>query len=378
MNYDTLKTKAQEFLEPFKDNSRCPQRTYISNYVNYCGTMDKDVEKFVSEDFTNFLKPQTNPHTAANVKSIVGSFLEYCGLTSAADELRNAKEVIPDFGYILSFDDLAASIDATYNKLYEPFGDTPHNPLACDNLTLGEVVLYLAWIGVPRDSLVKLPLSAINMERKCVEYNNEGKHYEFSFADNPRIAEVFERYQKSKYFVIIRQRNGKPQFVNGEYYGSGIIRVNSPPKDSSDPVECMKATLSRVFQNFKFLKEYKEAFFSGAFARGYSKITQGVLPTFTAEGIMEYFGIVAETYTVRSTVKQRWENYLVWRSEIEGKTLGFDLESLKKSRLRNLVLKRLPNLSEYPEDGNTQITITAEELEGLLQAAYNLGSADLD
>lgn len=378
MNYDILKVKAQEFLEPFKDNNRCPQRTYVNSFLNYCDTMDKDLENFISEDFTNFLKPHTNPHTAANVKSIVGNFLEFCGLTSVANELRNAKEVIPDFGYILSFDDLAAAIDETYYNLYKPFGDTPHNPLACDNLTLGEVVLYLAWIGVPRDSLVKLPLSAINLERKCVEYENENKHYEFSFADNPRIAEVFERYQKSKYFVIIRQRNGRPQFVNGEYYGDSLIRVSSPPKDGSNVQENMKATLSRVFQNFKFLKEYKEAFFSGAFARGFDKITQGIMPIFSSEGIMDYFGIVAETYTIRSTIKQRWENYLAWRSGIEGKTFGFDLESLKKSRLRNIVIKRIPRLNEYPQDGTTKIELSIDELEDLLQSVYNLGSADLD
>lgn len=378
MTYDILKAKAQEFLEPFGDNNRCPQRTYTNNFIEYCGSVDKNIEDFVSEDFTNFLKPQTNPHTTANVKSIICSFLEFCGLLSVANELRNAKEVIPDFGYILSFDDLVANIDATYYELYKPFGDTPHNPLACDNLTLGEVVLYLAWIGVPRDSLIKLPLSAINMERKCVEYENEGKHYEFSFADNPRIAEVFERYQKSKYFVIIRQRKGKPQFVNGEYYGNSLIRVSSPPKDGSNAIENMKATLNRIFQNFKFVKEYKYVYYSGACARGYDKITQGIMPIFTSEGIMEYFGIIAETYTVRDSVKQRWKNYLVWRAGIEGKTFDFDPESVKMSRLRTIVSKRLSQLNEYPEGSSTEITITIKELEDLLQSAYNLGCSNLD
>jgi len=257
MNYDALATKAQEFLEQFSDNNRCPQRTYTNHFVEYCGTIDKDVENFVAEDFTNFLKPHTNPHTAANVKSIICSFLGYCGLTSAANELRNAKEVIHEFGYILSFDDLAAGIDEAYYEQYKPFGDTPQNPLACDNLTLSEVVLYLAWIGVPRDSLVKLPLSAINLERQCVEYQDDEIRLEFSFADNPRIAEVFGRYKKSKYFVTVRQRNGKPQFVNGEYYGDSIIRVSSPPKGNSNAVENMKATLSRVFKKFEFAEEYK-------------------------------------------------------------------------------------------------------------------------
>lgn len=377
MTYDILKTKAQEFLEPFGDNNRCPQRTYTNNFIEYCGSVDKNIEDFVSEDFTNFLKPQTNPHTAANVKSIICSFLEFCGLSSVANELRNAKEVIPEFGYILSFDDLAVAIDETYYNLYKPFGDTPHNPLACDNLTLGEVVLYLAWIGVPRDSLIKLPLSAINLEKQCVEYQDGEKHYEFSFAGNQRIAEVFERYKKSKYFTIIRQRNGKPQFVNGEYYGSNLIRVSTPPKDGSNAVENMKATLSRVFQNFKFVKEYKYVYYSGACARGYDKITQGIMPVFNSEGIMDYFGIVAETYTIRSSIKTRWENYLVWRADIEGKSLDIDIESIKKSRLKNMVLKRLPRLNEYPQDSNAEIMITFQELEDLLQAAYNLGSADL-
>lgn len=377
MTYDALEAKAQEFLEPFRDNNRCPQRTYTNNFVEYCGKVDKDVENFVSEDFVNFLKPHTNPHTAANVKSIVGSFLDFCGLPSVANELRNTKEVIPEFGYILSFDDLVADIDATYNKLYEPFGDTPHNPLTCDNLTLGEVVLYLAWIGVPRDSLVKLPLSAINLNRKCVEYEDGEKHYEFSFVDNPRIAEAFARYKKSKYFVIVRQRNGKPQFVNGEYYTNNLIRVSSPPKDGSNAVENMKATLSRVFRNFKFVKEYRDVYFSGAFSRGFDKITQGITPVFTTEGIVEYFGIVAETYTVRNSIKNRWENYLVWRTEIEGKTLEFDPESIKKTRLKTMMLKRLPRLNEYLEDSSAKIELSVEEIEYLLEAAYNLGSTDL-
>ncbi len=373
MEYDTLKTKAQEFLEQFGDNNRCPQRTYTNSFVKYCGTVDKDVEEFVAEDFTNFLKPHTNPHTAANVKYIICSFLEYCGLTSAANELRNAEEVIPEFGYILSFDDLAAGIDEVYYEQYKPFGDTPHNPLACDNLTLSEVVLYLAWIGVPRDSLVKLPLSAINMDKQCVEYQGGEKRYEFSFADNPRIADVFARYKKSKYFVIIRQRNGKPQFVNGEYYGDSLIRVSTPPKDNSNAVENMKATLARVFRNFKFAEEYKNVFFSGAYARGFDKITQGIMPIFTSEGILEYFGVVAETYTIRNNFKHRWENYLAWRMEIEGKTL--DIENARMARLRNIMSQRLPQLSEYPQDSKTKIEITIGELENLLLAAYNLGSA---
>lgn len=379
MTYDILKAKAQEFLEPFKDNNRCPQRTYTNNFIEYCGSVDKNIEDFVSEDFTNFLKPQTNPHTAANVKSIICSFLEFCGLSSAANELRNAKEVIPDFGYILSFDDLVANIDATYYELYKPFGDTPHNPLACDNLTLGEVVLYLAWIGVPRDSLVKLPLSAINLEKQCVEYQDGENYYEFPFMGNSRIAEVFSRYQKSKYFVIVRQRNGKPQFVNSEYYGDSLIRVSSPSKDGSNATENMKATLSRVFQkNFKFVKEYKYVYYSGAFSRGFDKIMKGDMPVFTTEGIMEYFGIVAETYTIRNSIKNRWENYLVWRSDIEGKNFNLDLESVKISRLRNMVLEHIPQLNEYPEDDGTEITITIKELENLLQGAYNLGSFNLD
>lgn len=378
MTHDTLKAKAQEFLKPFKDNNRCPHHTYINNFVEYCNKIDKDIENFVSEDFTNFLKPHTNPHTASNVKSIVGNFLEFCGLSSVANELHNAKEVIPEFGYLQSFDDLVTNIDEVYYELYKPFGNTPQNPLACDNLTLGEVVLYLAWIGVPRDSLVKLPLEAINLKKQCIEYQDGEKHYEFSFVGNQRIAEVFERYKKSKYFTIIRQRNGKPQFVNGEYYGDSLIRVSSPPKDNSNAVENMKATLSRIFQNFKFAGEYKYVYYSGACARGLDKIRQGILPVFTTEGIMDYFGIVAETYSIRNNLKNRWENYLVWRSDIEGRSLDIDIESIKKSRIRNLVLKRLPDLNEYPEDNNTEITVTIEKLEDLLQAAYNLGSADLN
>ncbi len=376
MENDTLKTKADGYLAQFSDDARCPHRTYVRNFVKYCGEVDKDVENFVAEDFTNFLKPHTNPHTAANVKSIICSFLEYCDLMSAANELRNAKEVIPEFGYILSFDDLVAGIDDVYYEQYKPFGDTPHNPLACDNLTLSEVVLYLAWIGVPRDSLVKLPLSAINLDKQCVEYQDGEKHYEFSFADNPRIADVFTRYKKSKYFVIIRQRNGKPQFVNGEYYGDSLIRVSSPPKNNSNAVENMKATLSRVFRNFQFADEYKNVYYSGACARGFDKMMQGIMPMFTSEGIMEYFGIVAETYTIRSSVKHRWENYLVWRMEIEGKQLNIDVETIRMTRIRNIISKRMPALSEYPQDRNTKIEISIEELEDLLQAVYNLGSTD--
>lgn len=378
MKNNILKAKADEFLAPFGDDTRCPHRTYIRRFVEYCGAADKDIKDFVAADFTNFLKPHTNPHTAANVRYIVSSFLEFCGLPLVANELRNAKEVIPEFGYILSFDDLAAGIDEVYYEQYKPFGDTPHNPLACDNLTMSEVVVYLAWIGVPRDSLVKLSLDTINLEKQCVEYEDDGIHREFSFADNPRIAEVFARYKKSKYFVTVRQRNGKPQFVNGEYYGDSLIRVGSPPKSNNNAVENMKATLSRVFRNFGFAEEYKNVFYSGAFVRGYDKITQGVLPMFTAEGIKEYFGIVAETQATKYNVKHRWENYLVWRMEIEGKRLDIDVESIKMTRLRNIVSKHIPSLNEYPQDSNAKIEMTVDTLEKLLLAAYNLDSTDLN
>lgn len=374
---ENLKVKAQEFIAEQKKDPSYP--LYITRFTEYCEKSGKDIADFTQNDFENFLKPYSNPHTVRNIKSIVSVFLNFCGHTEAADTIRSIKtsQITPELNYIMFFDDLKAGIKQVRDKQYEDLGETPMNPLVCDKYSLGEVVLYLAWIGIPRDTLVKLPLSAINLEKNCIEYDDNGIHREFSFADNPDIIDVFDKYSKSTRFVGTRVKNGKLEFINGDYYGDTLIRLGTPPKDNRNPVENIKSTLTRVFTNFKFAVDYKNVYFSGAFSRGFDKIMQGVLPLFTPEGIKEYFGIIAETQATQYTVKRQWENYISWRQEVEGKDFGIDMDAARTIRMNNIAVAHLSALTEFPDDDELEITVKIKELKDLMQAVYNLGSADL-
>ncbi len=387
MKNTNLRKQAQEVLDKYKNDSQYPTCvSYTMRFVEYCETLDKDVKDFTTEDFETFLKPYTNPHTLTIVKSKISIFLNYCGYTDADNELRKIKQIVPDLNYLLSFDDLKSGIDDArnnsgikeiINSQYKDLEPMLCNPLVCDKYTLGEVILYLAWIGVPRDTLVKLPLSAINMEKLCVEYEDSDVHREFSFADNPIMVDVFGKYSKAKHFAGMRWKNSKLSFINGDYYGDGIIRLSTFPKSGSNSPEIIKSFLNRIFSNyFPFAVDYKNVYFSGAFSRGFEKIMQGDLPIFTPEGIRDFFGIIAETEATKFSVKRQWENYLAWRQSAEGNALDIDIETLRRIKMKSIAVNCIASLKEFPEDDNAKIRTTAKELDDLMMAIYNLGRND--
>lgn len=374
-----LRNKSQEFLELYKNSCLYPSYvSYITRFVEYCETADKKVKDFVVDDFGGFLNQFTNPFTLSNVKGIISRFLKYCNYSDAEAELR--KFQVPKFqelSYILSFKDLKARIDDTRSKQYEELNITPITPPTCDNLTLGEVVLYLAWLGVPRDMIARLPLSAINLEKKCVEYDDSGIRRTFSFSDYPAIEEVFANYKNAQGFLSFRNKDEKVSSINNGYYGSNVIRSNKPSQNGSNAVVNVKTTLSRIFSAFEFARDYKNVYFSGAFARGYEKIMQGNLPEFTSEGVMDFFGITAETQDTQFSLKQLWKPYLVWRLKVEGEKFNISPDDIKMMMMKSIAVKCISSLNSFPEDDNAKIKMTVGELEDLMLAICNLGKADL-
>ncbi len=372
MRNETLRKKAQELLD--EHNNDQSYASYIMRFVEYCEKLGKEPKDLVTSDFEPFLKSYTNPFTLSTVKSKISALLTHCGCTEADANLRQVKQVVPELNYLLSFNELKAGIDEVRRKHFEDLGSTPYNPLVCDNLTLGEVIIYLAWIGVPRDTLGNLPLSAINLDKQCVEYDEDGVKRVFSFADNPVIADTFGKYSKSKQFVGTRVKNGKLQFLNGDYYGDGIIRLSSPPKDNSSIN--IKSFLNRIFSRyFQFAGEYKIVYYSGAFSRGYEKIIKGNLPSFTPDGIMDYFGVIVETESVRYSFKRQWDNYLAWRQTVDG--VNLDPDTIRMAKMRSIAVNNVAALSSFPDDKSAKIETTAGELEALMLAAYNLGKNGL-
>ncbi len=374
MDSEYLRVKMKEFLESYKDTSQyLPWSSVITRFVEYIETTGKDVKEFDTDDFEGFLKQFSNPNTISQIKGKIQIFMKYCGY-DVKDSLPRTGDIVPELNYLLSFNEMKAGIDEVRRKHFEDLGSTPYNPLVCDNFTLGEVIIYLAWIGVPRDTLGALHLSAINLDKKCVEYEEDGVKRVFSFADNPVIADTFGKYSKSKQFVGTRVKNGKMQFLNGDYYGDGIIRLSSPPKDNSSIN--IKSFLNRIFSRyFPFAGEYKIVYYSGAFSRGYEKITQGNLPSFTPDGIMNYFGVIVETESVRYSFKRQWDNYLAWRQTMEG--VNLDPDTIRMAKMRSIAVNNVAALSSFPDDKSAKIETTAGELEALMLAVYNLGKNGL-
>lgn len=275
----------------------------VSTFLKFFSAKGKDIKEYTESDFKDFFNEYyKTPSSFPTQKSRLIKFLNAIGEKSAAETLGGVKMTYRK-NYIKNFDTLYKGIcDARYEKM--PFLKYTPESDQCDQLTMGEVILYLSWIGVPQNIVLQVPLSAMDLEKKVV---SAGKEY--SFADNPQIDKIFTRYKNATTFVGTRKIKDKTHFVTCDYHGTDIIRTKKQANNNTN----IKTLLTRVFSSFGFAGSYFNVFRSGQLNRGYQKYVKGEEPDFTSsEKLWEYFGATLITDAEIYMFKNDWLSYLDW------------------------------------------------------------------
>jgi len=275
----------------------------VKTFLKFFSKNGKDIEVYSESDFKDFFNEYyKTPSSFPTQKSRLIKFLNAIGEKPAAETLGNVKMTYRK-NYIKDFYTLYKGIqNARFEKM--PFLKYSPESEQCDQLTMGEVILYLAWIGVPQNIVLQVPLSAIDLDKKVV---SAGKDY--SFADIPQIDKIFTRYKNATTFVGTRTVNGKTHFVTCDYHGNEVIRTKKQANNHTN----IKTLLTRVFSSFGFAGSYFNVYRSGQLNRGYQKYVKGEEPDFTSsEKLWEYFGATLTTDADIYMFRKDWNAYLNW------------------------------------------------------------------
>lgn len=305
---NTIQEKIANFLNTsdkyLKENEYDPNATgCVKTFLKFFSEKQKPIEEYSVTDFKDFFGTcYKTPSSFPTVKSRLIKFLKIVGEESPA-EILDGVEMTYRKNYIKDFDTLYKGIqNARFEKM--PFLKYTPESEQCDQLTMGEVILYLAWIGIPQNIVLKVPLSALDLDKKVV---SAGKDY--SFADNPQIDKIFTRYKNATTFVGTRKIKDKTHFVTCDYHGNDIIRTKKQANNNTN----IKTLLTRVFSSFGFAGSYFNVYRSGQLNRGFQKYSQGQQPDFTStEKLWEYFGVTLSTDADIYMFKKDWNSYLNW------------------------------------------------------------------
>lgn len=310
---NTIQEKNANFLNSadkyLKENEYDPNAIgCIKTFVKYFSEKQKAIDEYATGDFKDFFNTYyKTPSSFPTVKSRLMKFLKIVGENGAASVLEDV-EMTYKKNYIKDFDALYKGIqNARFEKM--PFLKYSPESEQCDQLTMGEVILYLAWIGVPQNIVLQVPLSAMDLNKKVV---SAGKDY--SFADIPQIDKIFTRYKNASTFVGTRMIKGKTHFVTSEYHGNEVIRTKKQANNHTN----IKTLLTRVFSSFEFAGSYFNVYRSGQLNRGYQKLIKGEEPDFTSsEKLWEYFGATLTTDAEIYMFRKDWNAYISWLEDIK-------------------------------------------------------------
>lgn len=309
-DYRDFLKKVDTFLEENKYESGIETTANIlKSFMNYYEQQKVPISEYNKENFDAYLKTNYGtPQSSRTVRSALGIAFKRMGLDEASDEIRATEDSFRT-NYFKDFEALDGMIEKVR---YEKFTSLSGAPIdcPCDSFTMGQVILYLAWIGVPKGLLTQMPLSSINLEEKYVD---GGKKY--SFADNPKIAEVFEKYKNADTYIGLNTNKGKVFFRENQYQGDTLVRTRSKPTGSNVNIA---TTLNRIKTTFGDESvTYYNVFRSGQFYRGFQKLTKGILPEFSnVNNLWEYFRVQLDTDSARIMFNKEWKTYLKWRQTL--------------------------------------------------------------
>ncbi|MBD5128659.1 MAG: hypothetical protein HDT43_01855 [Ruminococcaceae bacterium] len=298
----------QDFLDEHKGETSFKAATSITNgFMRFYQSHDKAIENYTAADFEEYFRGTCKTVAAfRTTKMYLLKVFEGCGHYRPAEVLKNVNRTVK-MNYLRSFEELDAGIEKVRNEKHPFMADQPE-PEECDELTMGQVILYLLWLGVPKNSLLELPLDAIDLENKCIK---AGKIYPFD--DIPKVEKVLTQYKNATGYISYTTRRGKLVPVKKEYRGDTLIRARTIPTGTSMNI---KTTFDRIYTNFKFAGSYLNVFRSGQFSRGYDRIKHGQLPDFSSsQSIWDYFRVWLETDAEISLFRQDWAEYVKVRQK---------------------------------------------------------------
>lgn len=307
---DNFEIKANEYLENYKYESCYPvYKCLVNKFLTFYSAKGKAIEEYTEEDFKTLLNSCNNANNFSALKYRIVDLLEKTGYYNLT---QYVKDIFPneiEQSYAKSFEELDENIETVRLEKF-PFLKGAPKQEKCDSLTMGQVILYLAWIGVPQRMIAQIPLSAIDLDNNVVDAGRK-----FSFANNKKIIEVFTLYKNAKSFLVVKPSKNKNfvDFREEDYLGDRIIR----PRERVDIIKIensIKTIINRLSRTFPFIENYLQVQRAGQFSRGYEKFIRGENPDFTnPTNIWEYFGAIAETDAQLYSLKMNWTSYVAWR-----------------------------------------------------------------
>ena len=309
-SYEFFLTKVDEYLTDHKYDPNLTKTTDALNpFVKFYKQSGIPITDYTKENFDSYFKTVCGtPQSSAVTRTVLARLFTNLGFEDISEIIRSAKNNYK-MNYFADFEALDSRIEKVRSENFLSVEGAPTDA-PCDTYTMAQIILYLAWIGVPNLILTQMPLTSINVEE---QYIDGGKKY--SYADNPKIAQVFEKYKNSDYYIGMTTKKGKVYFCSNSYQGDTLIRTRAKPTGSNVNIT---TTLNRIKTTFNGDEafSYYNVFRSGQFFRGFKKLTTGILPEFSdPDNLWDYFRVQLDTADSRSFFKKEWEAYLKWRQE---------------------------------------------------------------
>ena len=308
-NDPDFKKRAETYLEERKYDPNIKSITSkVGTFLKWYEEKGTPIEKYTSEDFEEYLeKCSSNVDSSKTNSSFLATFLEVIGYKEAAETARSSRKNYK-MKYFLTFEDMDEEIENARFLKYPLLKGAPE-PATCDSLTVSQVIAYLAWIGVPQEYLVTVPLTAIDAKNQLIDCGRK-----YSYSDNPKIARILEKYRNADSYVNEIKRNHKTVAQLNSYCGDKLIRTRTEPNENGANIQGAINRLKTNFKNERFT--YFNITRSGQFYRGFENMKQGIVADFRnkdRDSIWECFQVWLETDSSINSFQIEWENFLKWR-----------------------------------------------------------------
>lgn len=304
-----LKDRAEKYLEERKYDPNIKSITSkVNSFLKWYEEKGVPIEKYTSEDFEDYLKKcSSNVDSSKTNSSFLATFFEVIGYKEVSETARSSRKSYK-MKYFLTFEDMDAEINKARFLKFPMLKGAPE-PDSCDSLTVSQVISYLAWIGVPQEYLVTVPLTAIDIENQIIDCGRK-----YSFTDTPKIAQILKKYKCADSYVNEIKRNGKTVSQINAYCGDRLIRTRTEPNENGANIQGAINRLKTNFKNERFT--YFNIARSGQFYRGFENMKQGIVADFRnkdRDSIWECFQVWLETDSSINSFQTEWENFLKWR-----------------------------------------------------------------
>lgn len=302
---DEFTTKLENYIEELKDNGGgTATQAILKAFLTFYESESVPISEYTSELIGKHLTQSSGTAGTSRMRrSTLKSAFNELGYPQVAAEVQKtgfafARE------YFKSFKELDDLIEKARRKEMGKV-DEKYKVYKCDGFTQSQVIVYMMWIGVPRDEILELSLSDIDMDKKCVVSNGR----EYSFADNPKIEQVFKDFMEADSYVTTnRARHAKRMYYRVMPYNSDRLFRNS--NDAKKSTAMALFSIKRKLEGNKRI-EYLTIARSGQFKRGYMKLTKGKLPNFSDyESLWKYFGAIVDNGSAAQMLRKEWEMYL--------------------------------------------------------------------